>query len=290
MRFITGILNLIGYCILALFFLGAGLISLAVFFASLFVPVLFLWEWDFFGEEKLRIAETFVISDNVYQQMVEVTFSPDRNSQTVIAELKNPSRSFLTNPQIFQKLNMGPSELIWHKITGIFSDEYASTDSALFSIEMTRKHIRAIAEGSAPLKLSEYEKVVIKNAEIRNKHASIIAPELPKPTETLFNLEDCTVENSDNWVCMSALPFIKGKHQSVSNFEGQLVIELASSNRGYPESQIYKGKIKWWLDKQKCSSICSLGTIEQIEQRNAEIRAKASEMLKQIISENETDD
>ena len=105
MRIISGILNLVGYCILALFLLGAGLISIAIFFASLVVPVIFLWEWGFIGEEKLRVAEKFLIRENVYEQMIEVSFSPDRDSQTVIAELRPPSRNFLMNPEISNKMN-----------------------------------------------------------------------------------------------------------------------------------------------------------------------------------------
>lgn len=283
MRIISGILNLVGYCILALFLLGAGLISIAIFFASLVVPVIFLWEWSFIGEEKLRVAEKFLIRDNVYEQMIEVSFSPDRDSQTVIAELRQPSRNFLMNPEISYKMNKKLHEFLWHKISSVFVYAPSSTDIA-------RKQIRAIGQGDIPVELSEQEKAVLERDRFSNKHAALIKHTLPQPAASLVTLENCSVESLENWVCQSSVPFFKGNHTSVANFGDGFVIDFETNTSKFSESRVYDGKIIWWLDNQKCPDICFLGTKKELEESSAEAKKRATELLRAIILKNKADD
>lgn len=201
------------------------------FLLSVFFITGFLWAFDFIDFSKgqeFRLSETFMHENNQFKRYNNVDFYPNAAQQSVIMKIHAPLAE-----KVAQDFNYRPP-MIYN----------SSGDCEVnLSVEQCKKINSRLAE---------------------SKMFVAVSKTFPISSESLVKLDNCKVLNKKNWLCETLLDTFIWQTAYIGKMDNAWLFDFQQKEFEFHNVELYESKIKWWLDKRKCGSICFLATKEEI--------------------------
>lgn len=208
----------------------------------------FAWEWNFLGEQNFLISEYFVVEENIYQKLTELSFTPDVQNQLVFMKLVAPNQHSVKFPIRKKKSELFDLDITWKAIVNKLKPE------------------------------TFLEELVLNN--LRGQAKSRIWPLLPPENETLVALADCVVKDQNEWMCNSNISFLEGSTKYIGFSDGNWLTDYTQKAAPYSSHTIFEWKTKWLIESHRCNELCFIDSVEEMERKYDERKRLLDSLLK----------